>query len=203
MVDAAKRIAEGGIDALTMSALAAELGVTPMAAYRHVRNREHLVALVLDSALSEVEVPPGGRWTVRLRTLHTAIVDALDRYPGLFFAVPADAHPPLDNATRLLEGYLAILLDGGFSEEHAALAYTGLYYLAVGVVIHHARYGDPSPLSMGMPKTEAETRVSILDRFDEVTPSAASYRTFALDVYINGLEGVLRAQRRSAAQTAR
>ncbi|MCF2527733.1 transposase [Yinghuangia soli] len=57
-------LADGGVDALTMSAVAARLGVTPMALYRHVDDRAALLAAVADSVLEEVGagLDPGIPW---------------------------------------------------------------------------------------------------------------------------------------------
>jgi AcrR family transcriptional regulator len=48
---------EDGLDALTMRALAHRLECDPMTLYRHVRNREDLLALVVDTAISDIEPP--------------------------------------------------------------------------------------------------------------------------------------------------
>jgi AcrR family transcriptional regulator len=48
---------EDGLDALTMRALAHRLECDPMTLYRHVRNRDDLLALVVDIAISDIEPP--------------------------------------------------------------------------------------------------------------------------------------------------
>lgn len=179
IVQAARALAEQGVDALTMGALAEALGVTPMPAY-HVRNREHLLAFVLDAALGDVEVPEHGRWNDRIRALHRAIVAELDRYPALFPIYRAGSHPEMPSARRLLDAYLRILREGGFTEEHAALAYTGLYFLAMGVVLHRADNPAPSPVA-GL-------------RDDDSHLTGDDHADFALDTYIAGLERLRRAR---------
>lgn len=50
-------VAEGGLEALTMRALAQRLGVRPNALYSHVESKTILVDQLLDRALAAVEVP--------------------------------------------------------------------------------------------------------------------------------------------------
>src|SRR5688572_29055865 len=46
-----------GIDALSMRSLAQELGVVPMALYKHVSNKEELLDGMVDVIVGEIEVP--------------------------------------------------------------------------------------------------------------------------------------------------
>ena len=48
---------ERGAEEFSIRAVAAALGVSPMALYRHVRNKSELAALVIDTALDEHELP--------------------------------------------------------------------------------------------------------------------------------------------------
>ncbi|MGD0376416.1 MAG: helix-turn-helix domain-containing protein, partial [Streptosporangiaceae bacterium] len=52
-------ISAEGVDALSMRALAARLGVVPGALYRHVRSKEQLCDLVVDGVLAEVDCQAG------------------------------------------------------------------------------------------------------------------------------------------------
>ena len=53
---------EEGLEALTMTALAERLGVTPMALYRHVANKADLLDGVVEVLLTEFPLrPPGHR----------------------------------------------------------------------------------------------------------------------------------------------
>jgi AcrR family transcriptional regulator len=62
-VQAAIELADAdGLDALTMSRVAARLGVTTMALYRHVSDKEQLVELMVDAALGEPPSSSGRSW---------------------------------------------------------------------------------------------------------------------------------------------
>jgi AcrR family transcriptional regulator len=74
-----------GLAAVTMAGLAAEVGVTPMALYRYVDDKEHLLDLLVEAVLSEVAAaeaaPPG--WA-RLEALARALREAAARHPSVF-----------------------------------------------------------------------------------------------------------------------
>ena len=57
VVDAALRIADtDGIDRVSLRRIASTLGVTPMAIYRHVRDKGHLLDLMADRILMELDL---------------------------------------------------------------------------------------------------------------------------------------------------
>ncbi|SFW91832.1 TetR/AcrR family transcriptional regulator C-terminal domain-containing protein [Amycolatopsis australiensis] len=86
LVRAAVRLADAeGIAALSMRRLAAELGVGPMALYRHVPGKEELLRLMADAALGEAELPEPGPadWRPRLELAARAQWRAYRRHPWL------------------------------------------------------------------------------------------------------------------------
>jgi TetR/AcrR family transcriptional regulator, tetracycline repressor protein len=181
VVAAAGVVAKRGVDALTMASVAAELGVTAMALYQHVSDKAHLMSLLLDALLAEVEVPPpsAGDWDVRVRRLHRDVTGAMTRYPGL-----VGVARELENVGRLLDGYLQIFLDGGFDPATAAKAYTGLYYLAIGAQHpYHGDRGSPAAIAPADAAYEATARAAA--GLHGVTPEGL--QLFALDVYLDGL----------------
>ncbi|SFQ48355.1 regulatory protein, tetR family [Actinomadura madurae] len=60
-----------GLDALTMRRLASELGVGPMSLYRHVANKDDLVAQMADETFREAELPDPGPegWRAKLELI--------------------------------------------------------------------------------------------------------------------------------------
>ncbi|BFO13903.1 hypothetical protein SHKM778_02910 [Streptomyces sp. KM77-8] len=73
MLDAAVALAdEGGVDALSMRRIAQELGVVPMALYKHVANKNELLDGMIDALVGEIDPPAAGadwKTVVRLRVL--------------------------------------------------------------------------------------------------------------------------------------
>src|SRR5690349_10527485 len=77
IVEAALSIVqESGLDSLSMRRLSKKLGVSTMAPYYYVDDKNGLIELVVEAVLSQVTVPgpESGPWDVRLRLL----IDAID-----------------------------------------------------------------------------------------------------------------------------
>jgi len=71
----------GGLEALSMRRLAEELGVAPMALYRHVANKDDLVDGMVDVVFSEVGLPSGGTdWRTAMRKRAISLRDVLARH---------------------------------------------------------------------------------------------------------------------------
>jgi AcrR family transcriptional regulator len=76
---------EQGLAAVTMQAVADRLGVTPMALYRHVKNKADLLDGVVERILLEVPLPdPHDAWPDRLAALARGTRAAALRHPGVF-----------------------------------------------------------------------------------------------------------------------
>lgn len=106
---------EVGMESLSMRRLAQELGVVPMALYKHVANKEELLDGMVDTIVGEIDPPvPDAPWktAVRLRVLSAR--RALLRHSW--------ARPVIEtrtNATPAVLGYMdafvGMFLVGGFS----------------------------------------------------------------------------------------
>jgi AcrR family transcriptional regulator len=104
-----------GIEALSMRRLAQELGVVPMALYKHVAGKEELLDGMVDALVSEIDPPvPGAGWkdAVRLRVLSARA--ALLRHPW--------ARQVLESRTNktpavlgYMDSFIGMFLAGGFS----------------------------------------------------------------------------------------
>jgi AcrR family transcriptional regulator len=58
----------GGIGALSMRKLAQELGVVPMALYKHVANKDELLDGMIDVVVAEIDPPiEGADWKTTMR----------------------------------------------------------------------------------------------------------------------------------------
>src|SRR5256886_8788277 len=70
-----------GIEALSMRGLAQELGVVPMALYKHVANKEELLDGMVDIVFSEIELPAGDLdWRSAMRRRAISTREALKRH---------------------------------------------------------------------------------------------------------------------------
>lgn len=114
ILDAALAIAdEHGLAAVTMRAVAARVGVTPMALYPHVGTKQSLIDGIVARLLAELPRPdPDADWRVRLRTLARSVRAAAKRHPhcfGLLLTGPAENPDEI----AVVEVVLRLLLDAG------------------------------------------------------------------------------------------
>ncbi len=114
ILDAALAIAdEGGLPAVTMRAVAERVGVTAMALYGHVGDKDGLLDAMLGRLLAELPLPdPGEPWPQRMTTLATAVRDMARRHPGataLVFSRPSVTA----DAVRVVDAIYTALLDAG------------------------------------------------------------------------------------------
>ncbi|WP_051799422.1 GntR family transcriptional regulator [Catenuloplanes japonicus] len=87
LVRAAIELADAeGLDALSMRALGARLGAATMSTYRHVADKEELVALMADAAYGEIGYPadePPLAWRPRIERAARALWTLYRRHPWL------------------------------------------------------------------------------------------------------------------------
>ncbi|MDT0382622.1 TetR/AcrR family transcriptional regulator [Streptomyces sp. DSM 42041] len=118
IVEAAVRIADGhGIDAVSMSRVAKELGVSTMALYRYVDTKDELVTLAVDTALGPP--PPlaeGLGWRRGLEQWAAHVRDALLAHPWTLRVVTAFGPPATPHQLAWLDQSLAVLDGTGLTE---------------------------------------------------------------------------------------
>src|SRR5947209_8137162 len=85
IVERALEIADAeSLDAVTIRRLGQEFGVTPMALYWHVKNKDELLDAMGDRLYESMEYDagPDAPWSEQLRAVVRALVEALRRHPG-------------------------------------------------------------------------------------------------------------------------
>jgi TetR/AcrR family tetracycline transcriptional repressor len=113
---------EAGLDELTMRRLADRLGVKAAALYRHVRNKDELLALLGDEISGEIPLPTStGSWQDRLTEM------AWNARRGLLAhrdaaRVLAATPPAGPQRLRHIEAVLRILRESGLDDRDAARA---------------------------------------------------------------------------------
>ena len=120
---AALRLAdEQGLAAVTMHAVARSLGVTPMALYRHVADKDALLDGLVELLLTEYPRPVAeGRWDERLVALADGIRATARRHPAVFpLLLTRPAVTPAARAAR--DAVQAALREGGLPDPEAARA---------------------------------------------------------------------------------
>ena len=107
---AAALAASEGIEAVSMSRVAAALDVGTMSLYRHVEGKRELLALMVDSAFDRVPAPlaPRERWRSALSRWAHAHLAVLRRHRWVV-RVPISGPPVTPNQVRWLEHGLSSL----------------------------------------------------------------------------------------------
>jgi AcrR family transcriptional regulator len=75
---------EHGLEALTLRRVATKLGVTPMALYRYVENKDAMLDAMVDHVLAGVVInPPAGSWQQEIRDIFRELRNAMANHPGV------------------------------------------------------------------------------------------------------------------------
>jgi AcrR family transcriptional regulator len=112
---AVARADESGVEPLSMRRLARELGVVPMALYKHVANKDELLDGMIDVVVAEIDPPiEGADWKTTMRDRILSARRALLRHPWAASVLESRGEP-----TPLVIGYIdsmmGVFLGGGFS----------------------------------------------------------------------------------------
>ena len=143
---AALRIVDrDGLDALSMRRLGSELGVDPMAAYRHIPNKGTLLDEVVEAVISEIDTDALDAllpWQDQLRALALSYLAALMAHPH---AAPLIAERSLRTAgsLRVVERALRIMTEAGAQLADAVATIDAIGLLSSGI----AQAASASPAS--------------------------------------------------------
>ena len=203
-----------GLDAVSVRRVAAELGVTSMALYRHVKDKNDLISAMLDAAMADVDLTvgilPTMPWQDQVRRLLHNAAEGHTARPVILPLQIAYQGPLTPAIVRPLESMLSVLLEAGFAAEDAvSLARTTMLLLA-GLLL----LSGPGP-GVSMPEAELEllrrrSELVLLELPKEQYPIMQRHaRLFAeafisvgdgwlnqtIDLIVAGLEARLRASR--------
>ena len=104
-----------GIEALSMRKLAQELGVVPMALYKHVANKEELLDGMVDVVVGEIDPPAGGTdWKLAVRQRILSARRALLSHPWAALVIESRA-APTPAVLEYLNSTIGMFRRGGFS----------------------------------------------------------------------------------------
>ncbi|GAA2821426.1 TetR/AcrR family transcriptional regulator [Kribbella solani] len=204
VVDSALAIADDeGPAAVSFRKLAAQHDVTPMAMYRHFKDKDDLLAALGDRILADVVLPEptDEPWDVQLHNLLGAFVTALRAHPRLAdLTLPRIlvAEPGLAMAERSLE----LLVEGGFGIEDAAEIGRQSMCSLIALVTTDPiarEANDPEDREASLRRKRASLGALSPRRYPMVTsassalvcPSSAErYYTVGLELVVAGIRGV-------------
>jgi AcrR family transcriptional regulator len=106
---------EGGVDALSMRRLAQELGVVPMALYKHVANKDEMLGGMIDVVVGEIDPPLSGTdWKTAIRQRVLSARSALLRHPWASQVIESRTDPT-PAVLKYMDSMVGMFRAGGFS----------------------------------------------------------------------------------------
>lgn len=123
-----------GLEAVSFRRLATDFGVTPMALYRHVADRDDLLAAMNDLVLAEIELPEetDADWVRALRDVLRSSVVVYTRHPAARSLSYLGKWSP--GSLALTERLIRLLGDAGFDEREGLVIIQRLSDAALGDV---------------------------------------------------------------------
>ena len=128
-----------GLDAVSLRRLASEFRVTPMALYRHVRDKQDLINAMAELVMEGLDLTVGFRasmsWTDRVRRAMLNFRDQMDERPLALQLQIAYSGDNLSAFWRPIEDVLGILLSAGFKRRESATLIRIVSNLLAGYVL--------------------------------------------------------------------
>lgn len=117
ILDAAIKVADAdGLDAVSMSRVAGELGTSAMSLYRYVAAKDELLTLMGDAALGDApRAVPGEGWRAGLSRWAWAELAGYQRHPWVA-RIPVSGPPITPNSVAWMEQGLRCMADTGLEE---------------------------------------------------------------------------------------
>jgi AcrR family transcriptional regulator len=154
---------EAGLEAFSMRGLAQELGVVPMALYKHVANKDELLDGMVDIVFSEIELPSRDLdWRSAMRNRAISTREALKRH-GWAIGMMESRQPGPANL-RNHNAVMGCLREAGFSFEMAVHAYSVQDAYIYGFALQEKDLGFETPESAG---EAAQERADVIGALDE------------------------------------
>ena len=143
LVDAALEVLRtGGLEALTVRAVADRLDTSSASLYRHIASRDELIALIVDHVLGDIRLDRTGRgWRADIETLMRELRRViLDQPLPLSAARSRSTYGP--NMLRLVDAALGLFRQAGLTDEQAAhTTITMIEFVAGSATIQRSTLG--------------------------------------------------------------
>ncbi|GAA0381212.1 TetR/AcrR family transcriptional regulator C-terminal domain-containing protein [Streptomyces blastmyceticus] len=189
-----------GLASVSMRRVAAGLGVSTMALYRHVADKDDLVTRMTDAAFAQwplPESPPEG-WRERLTLVARMLWDMFRRHPWLAPALSVTRPQPVAGAMPYTEWVLATLDRSGLDLPTALSVHLTLFNYIRGTAVNVEMEAEAEALT-GMDNEEwmdtqepALQAILATDRFPTLERLATGGYDFDLDALFEfGLQRIL------------
>ncbi len=188
---------EAGLRAFSMRRLAQELGVVPMALYKHVANKDELLDGMVDIVFSEIELPSEDLdWRSAMRRRAVSTREALKRHSWAI-GMMESRHPGPANL-RNHNAVMGCLRKAGFSFEMAVHAYSVQDAYIYGFALQEQDLAFETPASAGEAARRRAETIGALDDYPYLVEIAANLPesgydnavefAWGLDLILDGLE---------------
>jgi len=188
---------EAGLEAFSMRGLAQELGVVPMALYKHVANKEELLDGMVDVVFGEIELPAGGLdWRSAMRRRAISTREALKRH-NWAIGMMESRHPGPANLANH-NAVMGCLREAGFSFEGAVHAYSVQDAYIYGFALQERDLAFETPYSAGEAAQRRAETIGALENYPYLVEIAAKLPesgydsaiefAWGLDLILDGLE---------------
>jgi AcrR family transcriptional regulator len=188
---------EVGPEAFSMRSLAQELGVVPMALYKHVANKEELLDGMVDIVFGEIELPSADRdWRLAMRNRAMSTREALQRHSWAIGLMESRNPGPAN--LRNHNAVMGCLREAGFSFDMAVHGYSVQDAYIYGFALQEQDLGFETPQSAGEAAKKRADAIGALDEYPylaeivtkltELGYDNAVEFAWGLDLILDGLE---------------
>jgi AcrR family transcriptional regulator len=165
-----------------MRRLGEQLGVVPMALYKHVANKEELLDGMIDLVFSEVEFPSSGtHWKTAMRQRARSMREALLRHRWAIGLMESRTMPGPANLEHH-NAVLACLRENGFSFRMALHAYSAMDSYIYGSLLQQQNLPFETPeesvelAGIMLPAAHSDAYPSLAEVVSELSKSGYDYR---------------------------
>ncbi|WP_223839356.1 TetR/AcrR family transcriptional regulator [Nocardiopsis deserti] len=173
ILDAALRLSEErGLAAVSMRAVATDIGLTPMALYGYFEGKEALLDGLVGRLLRELPLPgsaPASDWRDRLLACARGARALAHRYPRTF-PLLLDRPAELPEAMRVVDALYAALLDAGVPDAQVAALERMISTFVLGFAVSevNGRFGEGNLGTRGRRELADPRQVPAHHRLGEV-----------------------------------
>lgn len=115
-----KLLDAGGLDGLTMRALAMRVGINPMTIYHHFKDRDGLIKSLAERVYADVAAPETGDALASARAILSAYYAKVVQHPALTLAIFARPAVFPNHAKRITAELISLLSKGHPSSPHSS-----------------------------------------------------------------------------------
>jgi AcrR family transcriptional regulator len=191
---------EGGVESLSMRRIAQELGVVPMALYKHVANKDGMLDGMVDVVVGEIDPPlDGADWKTAISERILSARRALLRHSWASRVIESRTSPT-PTVIGYMDEMIGVLRKGGFSVDltHHAMHAMGSRALGFSQELFDDTPDDPPEIQAIAAQQMAEAYPYISEMAAAISHDDASVVgqgcddqfefEFALDLMLDGLE---------------